>query len=511
MTPGVASDPAAPAPAPRSLRLSELPREPLAGEGNFVWKIPFAGGTDGAAVLKVYFGSRGALLHWKKTLGNRLLTGRSSHMPRARFRQETECIRLWERHGFRCFGMHPDVRVEGLPEQGYMLYDWTPGRHFREYFVDQSVPWPERLATWRRFVGEWHRRHELAVALSEPRLIHENGDVKHVMLWQGGFTYFDFEICFTSRKVRDLVGRELLAYLRSCGKFFGAETYDALLDELVAHYPDKTLLLAAWEHAFRNENLFIRLGRRLDHRLKPKHQSRWSKYAVALDLRRRLDAASLTGGRRSVPTGTLPTGALRGNRVWRVETARGTVVQKYYGERGPLFTRCVRELGYALRGGKSRPSGAARRATEGRLLELWRVAGFDVPRELSGEHPGLVNARTRILEWIEGRSLQAVLEEPGLPEATRRDLLQRFARTLAQRHRLALERQESGLIQEHGSLDHVLVCGERLVSFDLENAYVRRGDLRPLVAKEVAECLRSLARIDAGAHFAEDLRLFVQA
>ena len=62
-------------------------------------------------------------------------------------------------------------------------------------------------------------------------LIHENGDVKHVMLWQGGFTYFDFEICFRSRNVRDLVGREILAYMRSTGKFFGDELYERLMDE----------------------------------------------------------------------------------------------------------------------------------------------------------------------------------------------------------------------------------------------------------------------------------------
>lgn len=279
-----------------SLRLQELPRTPLAGEGNFVWKVPYPAGHDGAAVLKVYFGSRSPLLYLKKTVGNRLLTGRTSHMPRARFRTETECVRLWESHGFRCFGMHPEVRVEGLPEGGYMLFDWTPGLHFREYFKDASVPLEQRLATWRRFVPEWHRRHATAVRLSEPRLIHENGDVKHVMLWRDGFVYFDFEICFTSRDVRDLVGREILAYMRSVGKFFGDALYERMTDELVAHYPDKTLLLTAWEHAFRNRNPVVRAGRWLDVRLKPRHRQRWSKYEVALDIRQRLDAASLTQG-----------------------------------------------------------------------------------------------------------------------------------------------------------------------------------------------------------------------
>ena len=279
---------------PVTLRLDQLERRPLAGEGTYVWTIPFPGGHEDAAVLKVYYGSRGWPLYLKKTLGNRLLTGRTSQMPRARFRHETECVRLWERHGFRCFGMHPEVRVEGLPENGYMVYDWTPGRHFREYFKDASVPLDERLATWRRWVPEWHRRHAIAVREREPRLIHENGDVKHVMLWEGGFLYFDFEICFTSRDVRDLVGREMLAYMRSVGKFFGAEMYERMTDILVEAYPDKTLLLSAWEHAFRNGNPVIRVARAMDRALKPRHKSRWSKYSVAQDIRRRLDAASLT-------------------------------------------------------------------------------------------------------------------------------------------------------------------------------------------------------------------------
>src|SRR5262249_49592851 len=87
--------------APVTLRLDQLEKRPLAGEGNFVWKIPFAGGHEGAAVLKVYYGSRGWPLYLKKTVGNRLLTGRTSQMPRARFRHETEGLRLWESPGFR--------------------------------------------------------------------------------------------------------------------------------------------------------------------------------------------------------------------------------------------------------------------------------------------------------------------------------------------------------------------------------------------------------------------------
>jgi hypothetical protein len=282
--------PAAEPPAVR-LRLDDLPRKPLAGEGNFVWQIPLG---DGLAVLKVYQGSRSPFLYMKKTLGNLLLTGRSSHQPRARCSTEVESVRLWERHGFRCFRMFPQVEIEGLPRDVYMVYEWTPGRHFRDYFRDGSVPVEERLATWRRWVPEWYRRHRIAVAEKEPRLIHENGDVKHVMLWENDFVYFDFEIVFRDRDVRCLVGREIVAYLRSIGRFFGEEMYEKMLDVLVEAYADKTLLLEAWEQAYRNRSTVVRLGRALDRAVNPKTKERWSKYRVAEDLKVRLDRASLT-------------------------------------------------------------------------------------------------------------------------------------------------------------------------------------------------------------------------
>jgi len=291
-------DPAAAPPAARSgdrerkpvtVRLEDLEKVPLAGEGNFVWKVELPGGP---AVLKVYHGSRGWPLYVKKTLGNRL-TGRSSHMPRTRFRTEVDCIGIWEANGFRCFRMFPEVTVEGLPRDGYMVYEWTPGRHFRDYFRDPKVPAEEKRATWRRWIPEWHRRHAAAVRHGDSRLIHENGDVKHVMLWEGDFVYFDFEMIFVSSDVRSLVGREIVTYMRSVGRFFGDAAYDGMLDDLVGVYPDKSLLLSAWEHAYASPNLLMRAARGLERRVKKRHGDRYSKYAVARDVKARLDRLSL--------------------------------------------------------------------------------------------------------------------------------------------------------------------------------------------------------------------------
>lgn len=265
-------------------------REHIAGAGNWLWCLPWNGGK---AVLKVYFGTRNPLLHVRKTISNFLFSGRSSHMPRARCRVEKECLKAWSENGFAVFGHHPEAVFEDLPEGGYLLFDFEEGTHFREYFKDASIPLDERMATWRRFLVEWHRRHALAISTGDPHLIHENGDVKHVLIRGDQFVNFDFEIIFRSRDMRDLVGREILAYLRSCGKFFGEEIYQRMLSETVAHYPDPSLLMAAWEHGWRNRNPLIRFARRLDRALRSGKRKRFSKYTVAAEVRERLDAASL--------------------------------------------------------------------------------------------------------------------------------------------------------------------------------------------------------------------------
>ena len=206
-----------------------------------------------------------------------------------------------------------------------------------------------------------------------------------------------------------------------------------------------------------------------------------------------------------------PAARLDGNRIWRVATPRGSVLQKLYGERGGGLRPWLRELGSRLRGGKSSTLAAGRRATEARLLALWREAGLDVPAELSALHPDLASERTLVLEDVPGPLLSELLSDPGLPPERRQELLRRFARQWCARHRLALQRGEAGFIQEHGALQHVIVSGERLVVIDLENAFAPRADLGPILYKEIASYLRSLAKLAGPGRIAGDLRTLVEA
>ncbi|MCB9882904.1 MAG: hypothetical protein H6834_14050 [Planctomycetes bacterium] len=490
-----------------TLRLDELETEALAGEGNYVYKIPFG---DGHAVLKIYYGSRSRFLYWHKSFKNLLFKDRSSHMPRARCAMEIDCIRTWEGHGFRCFGMYENVRVEGVPERGYMVYEYVPGLHFRDYFRNAEIPLEERMATWRRWVPDWFRRHRLAVDLKDPRLIQDNGDVKHVMLWEGGFVYFDFEIIKVSKNMRDLVGREILAYMRSVGKFFGEEIYERMLTELIAHYPDKVLLHSAWEAMWFNKKRSLRLLRALD-RLKRESRKRWSKYYVGLDIKRRLEAEAL-GTRPLEPGSKREARALRhldSNQVWRVDTPSGPVVQKYYVERSGLFGTAWKRLATAVLGRKTSPAARARRATEGELLRRWNEAGFDVPKDLTAEHLELGGDDVRVLEFVEGGTLLDRLRDETLAEDERAALLERFMREWSRRHRHVVDTQDPAFLMEHATLHHVLVSGDRFVTYDLEQAFRKRGDVLPHLAKEVAGCLRSLAKGATDERLRKDLETIV--
>ena len=215
--------------AKEKLQFQDLNQYLLLKNGNYLYKVPFR---DGFAVLKVYYGSRSAMTYIAGTISN-YFQGLAN---------ERRCLAIWRNAGFRVFEIYDDVEVNGLPEGGYMLFEYLPALKFMDYFGDTSIPLEGRMATYRRFLEEWHRRHNIAVTLREPRLIHENGDMKHVMITDEGFLYFDFEMSFRSHKkarVEEFVSREILAYLKSLHKIVGRELFSVFLDETLVEYSDQ--------------------------------------------------------------------------------------------------------------------------------------------------------------------------------------------------------------------------------------------------------------------------------
>ena len=269
------------------LSFDNLERYLLLKNGNYLYKIPFRGHE---AVLKLYYGSRSWMRYLTGTISN-YAEGQTSFMPRARRSNELKCLDIWREAGFRVFGTYDDVVVKGLPPDGYLLFEYIPGLKFSAYFGDDSILLEHRLDTYRRFLVEWHRRHDLAVQGSEPRLVHENGDMKHVMMVGDDFLYFDFEMTYRSgRHIKDYVTREILAYLKSLGKIVGPERFPLFLEETLRHYPGTALLEHTHRLMFSHPNPVLRLARRLDFKYRQRARKPFSKYNVARRLHRMLNA-----------------------------------------------------------------------------------------------------------------------------------------------------------------------------------------------------------------------------
>jgi hypothetical protein len=255
--------------------------------GNLLYKVPFRGGW---AVLKVYYGSRGTLETWAKSMGNVLFEGQTSYLPKTRMRMERDCLLLWREHGIRTFEVYEDVVVkaplEQCPPDGYLLLEYVKANTLELYMADRGVPEEERFETYRRWLADWCRRHEIAEAEREPRLVHENGDAGHVMLIDEdpGFLWFDFEMVFRSRsKVPEFIGHEVVQYLWHLLRNTPTEIHERLLLETARHYPNRERLKFAPRVFLDHPRFLMRLGRGIDARRK-RGKKPTSKYNVGRKL-----------------------------------------------------------------------------------------------------------------------------------------------------------------------------------------------------------------------------------
>jgi len=267
-----------------TLRFDDLAPYLLLRNGNYLYKVPYR---DGFAVVKVYYGSRSPLSTWIKSFENVAFAGQTAYFPRTRLRVERECLAVWRQYGFRVYGTYDDVVIEApqCPPGGYTVFEYRTGPKLFEVLRDASRGVEQRLAVYRRFLAEWGRRHELAIALREPRLVHENGDGKHVLVFDDELLWFDFEMIWRSRaRVPDQVSHEIIQYLWFLSKSV-PERELRLLEETAAGYPKTDRLRAAC--AF-----FLDGPRRaLDRNLRSRARRPTSKYAVARRLRAVLDGA----------------------------------------------------------------------------------------------------------------------------------------------------------------------------------------------------------------------------
>jgi hypothetical protein len=183
------------------------------------------------------------------------------------------------------------------------------------------------------------------------------------------------------------------------------------------------------------------------------------------------------------------------NSVWLLAWNERSYVLKIYGRRRTRLREWMTHLSQRLTG-KTGYTANARRETERRCLTLWRDAGFDVPRIDCAPVPlPPLPVPFLLMEYLPGPLLGSFLADPdGRPEEKKR-LFLRFLGDWGKRHAAALARSEPALLQEHPGLDHLLVSGTRLATFDLEVAYTSRSRVAESVSAEIAGLVRSLFKV----------------
>jgi tRNA A-37 threonylcarbamoyl transferase component Bud32 len=186
----------------------------------------------------------------------------------------------------------------------------------------------------------------------------------------------------------------------------------------------------------------------------------------------------------------------RGNLLFRCADPGGDVLLKIYRQRKSGWRDLWSNVSERWVERKRGASADRRRVTEAAALAAWTAAGFDVPRLVDRDRPAWIGVHPFVaMEFVAGPTLHEALADPARPAAARRDWVDRLAREHAHRHRRALDCREPLLVHEHAMARHVLVSGERLVTFDFEHAYQARFPVAVAVAYEVASTLRSLERI----------------
>ena len=100
----------------------------------------------------------------------------------AEARRDCEARRLtiWNRHGFRVPKLE-DVRVTELEGKPHLVMEFIEARTLQEVLKDSLQPLNDRLQRLRSIVAENRRRHDLALKLQEPGLLHHDPNTSNVL------------------------------------------------------------------------------------------------------------------------------------------------------------------------------------------------------------------------------------------------------------------------------------------------------------------------------------------
>jgi hypothetical protein len=147
--------------------------------------------------------------------------------------------------------------------------------------------------------------------------------------------------------------------------------------------------------------------------------------------------------------------------------------------------------------------------TERSNLALWTQQGFDVLRHFGYPLPEGIDPPGLWLEHCPGRLLSEVLSDNEVPWSEKKHLLTRLGAELGRRHLRVMELSEPSLVQIRATIGHILLYGERMITFDLEGCFLPDFPLHEALAHELSGYLRSIAK-NTGERFDDALHSFAE-
>jgi tRNA A-37 threonylcarbamoyl transferase component Bud32 len=193
--------------------------------------------------------------------------------------REQQIMRLWEKEGFEVPRIH-DIEIPVLPKP-YLVTDLVKGVSLRECLADNAHPTSVKMDFLTKLFMELRRRHELAIARNDPRLIHPDASTGNILCTKSGFCFIDFEASPRRRdSVMEAAGIEIATLCRWIARDLGVGGLSAILARVLAAYEgrEQVLDLAAGRTMNRPFQFYHRWR---DKRRKQQNPGEVTKYDIA--------------------------------------------------------------------------------------------------------------------------------------------------------------------------------------------------------------------------------------
>ena len=183
----------------------------------------------------------------------------------------------------------------------------------------------------------------------------------------------------------------------------------------------------------------------------------------------------------------------------------GAKVLKLYRERRGRTKEVLSGFSHRMFERKRGTRAEVRYHTENLTLDLWESYGLDVFSRFSMPLPPSYAAPGLWFEYCEGDTVGKLIESSDVDAARKHECILHVGRATHARHFLALEHREPMLAQERGTLNHLFLSGERLISFDFEGGFLAGFPVIEALTQELAGLVRSIRRRAGSEELFEEL------